>query len=446
MTIRARSLVNNSISSILSSALLIFSTVLIPAILVRAITRADYDLLSLILAALPLLSIVPQSLRTAAASQLAIAYGRVHQWTATRIYWRFSMIVGLGLLATSIAGTEFYVHSAGNYQNQTSILRFGLYCISGHALGLIAIGLFSGPAAARRDFLPENFAKLWPGLFHLAGLTMVWICAPRVPLMWICLIFLTSSWSAALILGSRLWRSIYTGPDRKAPSGHDEVAALFWSGLRGTTWWNVTAYLATSSAILIVSLQHPASIVPFSVASSFLGITSAGLIAVASPVSGYAVGLVGRGRAERRRFFLMVNTLFQIYIAITALVVLLLPQQLFILWLQPQLADEVRHFCSLLLPAYALRLLTMAFTVFVMSAGRQETIWLSPLVEAVMSVIGCLILGNVIGITGIPIALTISAATRLLLTLLHDERRNVEALDIRAGDTMLSAWRLWGAK
>jgi hypothetical protein len=272
------------------------------------------------------------------------------------------------------------------------------------------------------------------------------MAAPANPLAWICLVYLTSSWTAVLVLCLRLSRSVQAQAEPRDTWRDAGVEALFWSGLRGTTWWNVTAYLATSCAILIVSLQHPASIVPFSVASSFLGITSAGLIAVASPISGYAVGLAGDGVKERRRFFLIVNTLFQFYIAMTVAVVLLMPQQVFVLWLKPQLAGEVRHFCNLLLPAYALRLLTMAFTVFVMSAGRQETIWLSPLVEAVMSVVGCLVLGATIGVTGIPIALTISAGVRLLLTVLHDERRNVAALGLHPGDMLLSGWRLWRAR
>lgn len=446
MSIRARSLFSNSLSSMISSGLLIFSTVLVPAILVRAITRESYDLLSTILAALPLLSIVPQSLRSAAASQLALAYGYTQRLLATRAYLRFSLIIAGGMALASIVGTEVYVALDKTYQGQSGLFRFGLYCIAGHALGLIAIGLFSAPAAARQDFLPENFAKLWPGLYHLAGIALVWLVAPASPLFWICVTYLTSSWTAAAILAMRLGIMLYAGTGVDAGWRHDRVERMFWSGLRGSTWWNVTAYLATSAATLIVSLQHPRDIVPFSVASSVLGITSAGLIAVASPISVHAVGLRDRSAAEQRRFFLMVNTLFQLYIVATVAFVLLLPEQVFVLWLKPALAHEVRYFCQLLVPAYGMRLMTMAFTVFVMSAGRQETLWLSPLVEAVMSVAGCLVLGMVMGPVGVPAALAISAAVRLAMTVLHDERYNVEALNLRRGDTLLSGLRLFGAK
>lgn len=446
MTVRARSLVSNSLSSIIASGLLIFSTVLIPAILVRAISRPDYDLLSIILVALPVLSIVPQSLRTAAASQLALAFNRAEQWLATRVYVRVSLLVILGLSILAITGIELYVYFNTFQQDRAALLRFGLYCVAGHALGLIAIGLFSGPAAAQRDFLPENFAKLWPGIYHLAGIAAVWFAEPTAPLVWICLVYLTSSWTAAALLALRLWGPLHARPERGREWRHEGVEALFWSGLRGTTWWNLTAYLATSVALLIVSLQHPASIVPFSIAFSVLGITSAGLIAVASPVSGYAVGMRTRDPAEQRRFFLAVNTAFQLYIAVMAAVVLLMPQQVFVWWLTPGLAGEVRLFCILLLPSFVLRLLTMGLTVFVMSAGRQETLWLSPSVEAVMSVLGCVLLGMVMGVAGIPLALAISAALRLMLSVVHDERCNAEALSLHRGDTLLSGLRLWRSR
>lgn len=442
MTIRSRSLVSNSLSSLVSSGLLIFSTVLVPAVLVRAISRPEFNLLSTVLATLPLLSIIPQSLRGVAPSQLALAYGQVEQWLATRAFLRFSVLVALGLATMSVVGMEIYIRFDTAHNDQVELFRFGLYCIAGHALGLIAIGLFSGPAGARQDFLPENFAKLWPGLYHLAGIALIWLVSPATPLIWIFLVYLSSSWTAAAILALRHCRSVYGGsPAKKEGGRHDEVEKLFWSSLRGTTWWNATAYLATSSAIIIVSLQHPDSIVPYSIATSFLGIVSAGLIAVASPIAGYAVIMRDRSSAERRRFFLIVNTLFQTYIIATAVVVLLIPQQLFALWVKPELAIEVRFFCTMLLPASVLRMLTMAFTVFVTGAGRQETIWLSPLIEAGLSVVCCLVLGRVIGVTGIPLGLTISAAIRLVLTVVHDERISMQALCLHRGDTLLSGLR-----
>lgn len=441
MTIRARSLLSNSLSSVVASGLLIFVTVLLPAVLARALNRADYDLLATVLAVLPLLSIIPQSLRTSAASQLAFAATQAPDLLVSRVYLIFSLQIMAALSLLAVIGIEVYVWLDTAHEGRHWLLRMGLYCAAGHALGLAAIGLSSGPAAARRDFLPENFAKLWPGFYHLIGIMLVWLLVPPTPLVLISLIYLTSSWTVAGLLATRLWRSIYIGE-----AGWRSLALMraFRSGLRGATWWNLTAWMATSASILIVSLQQPESIVPFTIASSLLGITSAGLIALSGPISGYAVAMVARPPAERRRFFLRVNTLFQAYVGVTAVIVLVLPRELFVLWLTPSLAEEVRGLCLLLLPSYMIRLMTMAFTVMVMSVGRQATIWFSPLVEAVISILGCVLLGALLGMQGIALALTLSAVVRLILLVVHDERITATALELRRGDTLLSGPRLLG--
>lgn len=443
MTIRTRSLFSNSASSMVASGLLIFVTVLLPAILARALSRPDYDLLSTVLAVLPLLSIIPQSLRTSAASLLALAKKRAPAVLVSRVYLRFSLQIMAALAILAVIGIELYCYLDTSNQQRSWLLRVGLYCVAGHTLGLAAIGLSSGPAAARRDFLPENIAKLWPGFYHLAGAGLVWLLAPQTPLLVMSLIYLTSSWTIAALLAARLWRSIYVGT---AGWRDSEVTRLFRSGLQGAAWWNLTAWMATSASILIVSIQQPQGIVPFSIASSLLGITSAGLIALSGPISGYAVSLSGHEPDERRRFFLRVNTLFQAYILVTALIVLMMPRAVFVVWLTPSLADEVRDLCLLLLPSYMIRLLTMAFTVMVMSVGRQATIWLSPLVEAVMSIVGCVVLGGLLGMPGIALALTLSAAVRLILLVTHDEKINASALELRRGDTLLSGLRLLGER
>ena len=446
MTLRARSLLNNSLTSVLSSGMLIFSTIFIPAILVRAISRSDYDLLSTILASLLLLSVIPVSIRGIAPSQLALAYARVDQRLATRVYARFSVIVTLGLGFLAAIGTELYIWFDRAHEGQEALFRFGLYCIAGHALGLIAIGIFTGPAAARRNFLPENFAKLWPGLYHLLGITIVWLASPDNPLVWICLVYLTSSWVVTALLAVRLWAPLFAGAERIDSCRDPALETMFWAGLRGSTWWNLTGYLAVNSATLIVSVFLPSSIVPFSVAASLLGIMSAGLIAVASPITGYAAGLHDRPPEERRRFFLIANTLFQLYAIGIAAFLVLIPQQVFVLWLKPDLAAEVRHICYILLPAYFLRQLTFGFTLFVMSAGRQDKVWLSPLLEAVVAVGGSIVLALAWGVVGVAVALAAAQLLRVLMTMFYDEPRNVAAICLHRGDTLWSGFTLLGLR
>jgi hypothetical protein len=446
VTVRTRSLVSNSVASLLSSGLLIFSTLLVPALLVRTISRADYDLLTSVLAMLMLLSVLSSSARGVAPSQLALAYARVDQGLATRAYARFTLMVIAGTALISVIGSELYIWFINADWGHIKLFRFGMYCIVGHALGLLAMGVFAGPAAAQRDFLPDSFAKLWPGIYHLSGIAAIWLIDPSRPLVWIFLVYLTSSWVGAGVLGLRLWQPLFGPAHKNEPKARRALERVFWAGLRGMAWWNLMSYLAVNAATLIVLFLFAREIVPFSIATSFLGIISAGLIAVASPITGYAAGLVDSPIEDRRRFFLLVNSLFQLYILLTSLFILLIPKQIFVLWLTPVLAPQVQHFCFLLLPAYALRQLTVNFTIFVMSVGRQQNVWLTPLLEAALAIGGSVVLGLIIGIEGIAIALAVSSLARLILTVCYDGPRNADAIGLRRGDALWSALTLLGIR
>lgn len=440
--VQARSLFSNSLTSLVASGLLIFNTLLVPALLVRTISRSNYDLLMSTLAMLMLLGVVASSTRGVAPSQLVLAYARANKWLATRVYVRFTLMAIAGTAALSVIGSEIFLWLQTANQDNMPLFRFGMYCIVVHALGLIAMGVFAGPAAAQRDFLPDNFAKLWPGIYHLLGIALIWSIAPANPLIWIFLVFLTSSWVGTAILGLWLWQALFGGSYDDDPKTRRALKIMFWSGLRGMAWWNLMSYLAVNAATLLVLFLHPRDIVPFGIAVSFLGVTSAGLIAVASPITGYAAGLHDRPIEERRRFFLLVNTLFQLYVVATSLFILLLPQQVFVLWLTAELSTQVRDFCLLLLPAYALRQMTISFSIFVMSVGRQQQVWLTPLLEAILAIVGGAALGMLVGVKGIPIALTISSLARLLMTVYYDEPRNAAAIGVRRGDALWSSLTL----
>ena len=43
-------------------------------------------------------------------------------------------------------------------------MRFGLYALLVYTLGLLAVGLAIAPAAAQRDFRPDNVAKSMAGI------------------------------------------------------------------------------------------------------------------------------------------------------------------------------------------------------------------------------------------------------------------------------------------
>jgi O-antigen/teichoic acid export membrane protein len=441
MSFRPRRLVHNSLGSLVASGLLIFTTLLVPAILTRGLQRSEFDLFLFVLAVLPALLIIPQSMRTVGATHLALASAEYGQGPAVWGLGRSTVTVVAVHSLLCVIGIEAYLAFGGLGHEWEGIARFGLYSLFAYTLGLFVVGVIVAPPAAERDFRPDNVAKLWPGAFQLLGIAAVWQARPAEPLFWVFIVYVTSSWSLALALFLRYGRSLA----QIASSGDRPERGLQRSlitRLRGVVWWNGTAFLATSATVVVMALGHPASLAPFSLAMSLLGIVSAGLIAISGPIAVHATAIAGEGPAARRRFFVLTNSFFQLYILLAALVVAFLPTQILAFWLNPELAVGVKSFSLLLLPAFVLRLLTMAFTVFVMAAGRQHTLWLSPMVEAGLSTVGSIVLSYWMGPVGIPVALTISAAVRLGMTLLHDDPINRTHLGLERHDLLFSVMHL----
>lgn len=443
MQFRPRSLLSNSLSSLIASGILLLSTILIPALLARSLTRGQFDTYALVLAALPPLLILPQSLRTMGASQLALMIERHGVSPAIWGFAKFSMLAALGHAAIGLIGIEVYIGLSEDPADG-EMLWLGLIAVLAYTVGMAAAGYFVAPAAAHRDFIPDNVAKVWPGIFQLLGITALWLVKPADTLTWIFSIYVASSWSVATVLWG-LTRLRGTGLLERTATPANMLGS-YARGLGGIVWWNLTAFLATSASIMIVAIMFPRDIAPFSIAISLQGLISAALIAVSGPIALNATGLAQAEPSHRRAFFLRMNSWFQAYIVVAVIGVLIVPVELFQLWLTPELGGEVRQFVILLVPATAIRLLTMCYTVFVMSAGRQHAMWFSPAVEAVLAVALSIGLATTMGVRGVALGLMLAALVRLGLTIWYDEPRNDHALGLRRGDVLLSAWRLTRAK
>lgn len=441
MTFRPRSLAGNSLGSVGASGLVIVAAILMPALLVRTLSATDYRDFLIALALLPILLILPQSTRAVGASQLALASAAHDKAWATHELIRFTAWVALGQIVLCLFGIEIYLHFESGSVSGDPLLRMGLWALLAYTVGLLAAGLVVSPAAAEKDFRPDNVAKAWPSLFQISGILFALVVEPERPLLWVFGVYVASSWSIALLAVGRFGRRLAAILQQR-PERATSLQGQFLFGLGGVIWWNVTAFLSTSVSVMVVALDHPSALASFSNASALLGIVSGGLIAVSGPIVLHAAAIMRDDFEARRRFFLSVNLGFQIYILLAALAVVVAPQELYALWLNAELAGGVKEFSLLLLPAMVIRLLTMSFTMFVMSAGRQHKLWLSPLMEAIIASVGCIVLSAYIGVRGIPLALVIAAAVRLALTVIHDCAVNRAALGLGPTDVLFPALKI----
>jgi O-antigen/teichoic acid export membrane protein len=438
--IRERSLRANSVSSLMATGGVFAVTLAVPAVLARAVTESDYTIYATALAFLPLALLVSQSLRNSAGSALIVAMRHADGGEVARAYRRIVLLVVAMVLVGGMIAVELLRHfsSAGAELND-GLLRFGVYCVLINVSGIALALLVTGPATAQQDFIPENLLKIAPAALQLALFVLIWLQNPLHELWWIFAAVAASPWLLTLWLLVR-YRGVvrrWFETSRAAQADAGGAFRFLANSSLSVGWWNLMAYFATSVTVAIVALTLPGAVVAFGMAFSLIGVLSGGLIAISSPIASRAAAIPFADTHVRVAAFRRFNSLFIAYILAMAAAVLVVPSQIYELWVGPQYADQVRSMLILLIPATVLRLQTMCFTVFVMSVGRQSTLWLSPLVEAIVATVGSLLLVPAFGIEGIALALALSAAIRLVMTLAYDIRRNRDLFPVHWKDMVI---------
>jgi O-antigen/teichoic acid export membrane protein len=436
--IRPRSLRVNSLSSLIASGGVFAITLALSAVLARSINAADYQTYATATAFLPLVLLLAQSLRSCAGSAIIVALQRAKPSDVAHAYRKIVMIITTLTFAIGAATIEVVRNFVIEDKSDLGLLTLGLYCILFNITGISLSLIVTGPAAANEDFLPDNLLKILPPALMLAGFIAVLVVNPNEPLKWLFVSLAISPWplTAWLLLRNRkeatAWFRSRGGSDRITAPMLDLKATmrLLTISLASVSWWNMTAYFATTVTIAIVALTLPHEVVAFTMAFSLIGVVSGGLVAVSAPLAS-RVALIAPGDfSVRVAAFRRFNGYCILYILVVALVILVVPARVYEVWVGTHYGAEVRAVLLLLLPATVLRLQTMCFALFVMSVGRQSTMWLSPMAEAVVATFASYLLAPVLGLAGVAGALALSASVRLFLTLLHDVRLNKDIFPI----------------
>ncbi len=435
-----KGLQKNSMTSLLASAMMIVPTFLIPFLLNRTITIAEYAIYATILSYLPLVNILAQSVRLASASRIRVLNEQYRSEEVRTSF--FATIIGIAfiqiiLVSGAIELFLYWQHDAGD----NAIMRYGLYCLNINVIGTICIALVASSGSAQSDFLPENISKPLPNLLLAVGLALLYAGIGNQNLDRVFIIFAITPWIVFIILAFLYW------PELKMIMGKiswvkTSIMAYFLRTYLGHSWWNLMAYLATMVSVTLVAIFHSQYVVTFSIATMLVALSAAIPIAIMGPLA-VKVNMVNQQTmAEKKSFFRTVNSYFQIYILAISIAILLIPEQFFILWVGPILGPEVQIFIYYLLPAYALRLLNMAFNIYMISYGKQEKLIFSPALEAFIATVGGLVLGNFYGVEGVALALLLAAITRTILTIFFDRKILVEHIDISKGDFLITRPKL----
>lgn len=451
--IRQRSLLGNSLSSLIASGVVILISLATPAILSRTLTRADYTIYAGAIALMPLIMILPQSLRNAAGTAI-VGAGRTIP--GSQVIAAYRLIVGLTfallMAAAIVAICAIPYLTADHSPVHRGLLQLALIAVLANAMGIGCALLTTGPFTALQDFIPENLLKTVPPAIQLVLTAIVYFNRSDAALSWVLVALAVSPWPLGLWLNAKYWRllSARFEAEALAPPTETSMREGQRQALRSLTastlpilWWNLTAYLATTATTTIVALFSSKDIVSFGMAFSLIGLMSGGLVAISSPVASRISVIQLEAIEERMAAFRKFSLIFVSYIWIMTLAMIATPSAAYRLWVGSAYAEEVRTIMLLLIPATFMRLHTMCFTLFVMAVGRQSTLWLSPLIEAAIASIGSLLLIGPFGIMGVATALALASAIRLVLTFTHDLAANRDLLPITFKDIMfpVSGWK-----
>lgn len=444
--IKTRSLRRNSLTSIFASGGVFFLTLITTALLARTISASDYKVYASVIAFLPLALLLSQSVRNSAGSTLIVSIKSSNGPNVERVYRR--LIWGVVIFTATIGGAVTLIYpyiSDGSFSKE---IIFGIYSLLVYTSGITLSLTITGPSAALQDFNPENLLKIFPPILSFILFYFVYYFNPQDKIIWIFVCFAIGPWPLLIWLLLKYKKYINNWYYKEYSENIENnninrsISKFMLLSFFSVIWWNLTAYFSSSVTIAIVAIMLPSYIVPFGMSFSLIGILSGGLIAISSPLASKIALLDLNDIGTRSAMFRRFNGYCTVYILAVSVFVLMLPKGVYELWVGQRYAEQVQTLTLYLMPAMIVRLQTMCFTLFVMGCGRQASLWLSPLLEAISATTASLILGFFFGIEGIAFALMLSAIVRLALTVCHDRRLNQDVLPLNWWDILFPRVKL----
>lgn len=440
---RRRALSVNALVSALASAAVFLIALLQAAILARGLTQSDYRIYSIALSLLPFLLLPIQSLRTCAGSALTIMRRTCDRSLVKKMFAEFLIKFTSASSVIALAVISVYLLLADPGSDDLTRLTFGLASVFLHTVGVSAAVYITGIGTALEDFTPENILKAMPPLLFLLCTLYIFHVDLYDNYYSIFISFALSPWLVTLVLFLRYFSAIDEVelwlPDDKPEmplTGGAVGVGFLLSATTPVIWWNITAYFSTTVTVAIVATVANDELVPFSMAFLLIGILSGGLIAISSPIVSNLAQISNSQKFFRLEKFWRLNYYFYLYIITTSFALAIAPSFIFELWVGAEYGPRVQIYTQMLVPAFAIRLLTMCFTLFVLSTGRQALLWFSPTCEAIVATVASLVLAIQFGIVGVAAGLTLSALVRLALTIMLDIKRHSLVLPINSTDIL----------
>jgi O-antigen/teichoic acid export membrane protein len=403
--------IKNAIANLGRSGTAAVVALLLPPLLVRHMTSADFGVWVLVLQCASYTAYLDFGLQTAIGRYIAYATEKRDFVLRNSVFsTAFAGLLAVALLSVIlllgiIATIRFIFPSIPN--EEIPAMRWSLFILGiSLALGLPASAWNGISVGLQRYEIPASTIGA-ARLLSAIGVVAAALQGKSIVVM--------ATIMALVNVASYLAQYLTTR--RIAPDISCELALIRRSAVReltaycfGLSVMSFSMLLTTGLDLILVGRFQFSELIPYSVSASLVLFFSGGLNAVLSVIMPHAAALHARQNPKRLGRLVMTSTQVTVVVLIfTGLPLLIYAAPILALWIGPQYVTTGQPILVILLIANMVRLIGAPYAVILIAAGQQRLIKVSPLTEGISNLIASLVLGSMLGAIGVALGTLVGA-------------------------------------
>jgi O-antigen/teichoic acid export membrane protein len=395
--------IKNAIANLGRSGTAAIVALLLPPLLVRHMTSADFGVWVLVLQCASYTAYLDFGLQTAIGRYIAYATEKGDFALRNSVFsTAFAGLVGVALLSVvlllGIIATIRLIFP-GIPTEEIPTMRWSLFILGiSLALGLPASAWNGISVGLQRYEIPASTIGS-ARLLSAIGVVVAAVMGKSIVVM--------ATLMALVNVGSYLAQYIATR--RLAPDISCELRLIRRSAVKelttyclGLTVMSFSMLLTTGLDLILVGRFQFSELIPYSISASLVLFFSGGVNAVLNVIMPHAATLHARQNPKRLGRLVMTSTQVTVVVLIfTGLPLLIYAAPILTLWIGSQYVSAGQPILAVLLIANMVRLIGAPYAVVLIAAGQQRLIKVSPLTEGLSNLIASLVLGSLLGASGV---------------------------------------------
>jgi O-antigen/teichoic acid export membrane protein len=308
---------------------------------------------------------------------------------------------------------------------------------SGASVGLLSL-FFFGCFGGQQRYEWENAYK---AMIALGFLSIVW----WADIQTITLTPIMLAFAYMLVIGCALaflvWRFIYSDAFglQMLKQWHFPTIKSYLRSMYGLGVWQIGILMVSGFDLWIVARVNFAAVPGYAIALSFLVFLSGSISAITGPcLPLFATHLAKADGSTFLQHFLVWQKRLLVLVIVLSVLLWCTPNSFWQLLLQDSASIFTQVFPILLL-ATCVRLMTLLYSLAILSANLQHRIVFSPLAEGLVNISCSVLLGLYMGVTGIALGTLLGALVCLLLHAFYNIPRTADKIPLTP-QALIAPW------